>query len=166
MTPAIGTPTKQDVTTKGKKRIRGGALLWPVGVWSLKGDIYASLRKTASPDITPPGYCHFGKFLDKEYFKQLTSEYISTEMFHGRTRRVWKQSRADNHMFDCRVYATAMADKLGLTRKSPDAWERLADTLGVPMNVVVPSEEEDAPSLVVKTLPRRKRAHRRSNFMR
>lgn len=131
--PAIGTPTKVDVTYSGEK-VRRGATLWPIGTWSLKAEFYAALRKEGGkPGLEqyPPGFCHFGTFLDEEYFRQITSEYLDEELFRGRTRRVWKKYR-ENHLLDCRIYNMAMADYLGLTRLTPEEWSFLAAQRGVP----------------------------------
>ena len=38
----------------------------------------------------PPGYCHFGRFLDENYFKQITSEVLDEEVYRGRARKVWR----------------------------------------------------------------------------
>lgn len=138
--PAIGTPTRVDITLAGK-RIRRGATLWPVGTWPLKGDFYSYLRKPGradGADADPPGYCHFGGFLDLNYFKQITAEYLGEEKFKGRTRRRWMPSRDDNHFLDCRVYATAMAEYLGLSRMTAEQWARVASTRGVPAELADP----------------------------
>lgn len=132
--PPIGTPTKVDIN-RGGRRIRRGAYLWPVGTWALKGEFYSHLRKDglkAGKEIDPPGYCHFGEFLDEQYFRQITAEYVITETYRGRSRRAWKQAFADNHLLDCRVYAMAMAEHLGLTRMTQEDWSLLALQRGVP----------------------------------
>ena len=47
--PAIGTPVKRDVDYDGVKV--GEVLLWPVGTWDMKSELYAALAKTiAGPD--------------------------------------------------------------------------------------------------------------------
>jgi hypothetical protein len=56
----------KDIDLDGRKL--GFAKLWPVGTWSLKGHWYEDLRregKAAGREVDPPGYCHFGKFLDE-----------------------------------------------------------------------------------------------------
>ncbi len=139
LAPAIGTPTKVDISLRGKK-ISNGALLWPVGTWPLKAELYANLRKVgraAGQEQDPPGYCHFGIWLDEPYFKQITSEYLATETFRGRTRRVWKEA-GPNHLLDCRVYAMAMAEYLGLTRMPPAGWAKLRAERSVPLPLAQP----------------------------
>ena len=133
--PAVGTPTKVNVTLRGKKQ-KGGANLWPVGTWDLKAEFYANLRKDgrkAGQELDPPGYCHFGGFLDEAYFLQLTSEHLAEERRKGRVSKVWQQvSGRPNHILDCRVYAMAMAEHLGLARKTREQWLQLAQLLHVP----------------------------------
>lgn len=144
--PAIGTPTKQDINLRGKK-IRGGAELWPVGTWPLKAEFYANLRKVgraAGQEQDPPGYCHFGVFLVESYFRMITSEYLADAIYKGRKRRVWKQA-GPNHALDCRVYAMAMAEYLGITRMRGDAWARLKAQRGVPQQLAQPDLLAPAP---------------------
>ena len=132
-TPAIGTPSKVDIRIGGKKK-RRGATLWPVGTWSLKAEFYTNLRKvgmSGGQEFDPPGYCHFGAFLGINFFKQITAEYLTDELHRGRRRKVWKES-GENHLLDCRIYGMAMADHLGLHRKTETDWLMLAKERGVP----------------------------------
>ncbi|BBE74352.1 phage terminase large subunit family protein [Oharaeibacter diazotrophicus] len=154
--PAIGTATPVDINYKGKKT-KNGALLWPVGNYSLKSLFYARLRKdgvSAGADVDPPGYCHFGDFLDEVYFRQVTSESVVVKKRGGRTTRVWEE-HGPNHLLDCRVGNMALAElpHLGLSRMTEDDWKRLATERGVPeaalddlfrpRPLAAPSEAED-----------------------
>jgi phage terminase large subunit GpA-like protein len=79
-TPAIGTPTPVSITLKGKK-IKGKAMVWPVGTYSLKGTYYDNLRKDgarAGKEIDPPGYCHHHQGCDENFFRQQTAESVKT----------------------------------------------------------------------------------------
>ncbi|KAI93927.1 terminase GpA [Rhodomicrobium udaipurense JA643] len=133
--PALGSPTLQDIDYGGRK-IKKGAQKWTVGTWPLKATFYSDLRKDglkAGREIDPPGYCHFGTWLDEVYFRQITSEYVSDEKFKGRNRKVWKiKFREENHWLDCRVYNMALAEYLGLSRMTADDWAVLAKERGVP----------------------------------
>ncbi len=125
-TPIIGSPSKVDVSLRGRK-LRGGARLWPVGTWTLKAILYANLRKEGRRDgaeMDPPGYCHFGEDLDERYFQQLTAEFLKDREVKGRVIREWVASGA-NHFHDCRVYNMAMAEHLGLGRLGPEQWAAL-----------------------------------------
>ena len=134
--PAIGTPTLVDINLSGKK-VKKGAKVWAVGTWPLKGAVYEDLRREgrrAGREIDPPGYMHFGSWLDETFFRQLTSEYLSEERHRGQTRRVWKirSSERDNHFLDCEVYTRALAEYLGQSRMTSDDWAVLAERHGMP----------------------------------
>jgi phage terminase large subunit GpA-like protein len=134
--PALGTPTKVSITLKGKK-LKGGVSLWPVGTWDLKAEFYADLRKEgrrAGQEVDPPGYVHFGEFLDEPYFRQITSETLADSKVRGRIVKIWKEL-GPNHLLDARVYSHALAEHLGLTRKTKDDWLQLAKRYSLPTEV-------------------------------
>lgn len=131
--PAIGTPTQVDVKMNGKK-IKRGATLWPVGTWSLKATFYTNLAKEgrkSGAEVDPDGYCHHHAGCDERYFKQQTAEYLKATTVRGRTVKMWVES-GPNHLLDCRIYAMAMAEYLGLSRLKADDWAALAKERGVP----------------------------------
>jgi phage terminase large subunit GpA-like protein len=144
--PAIGTPAQVDITQSGKK-IKKGATLWPIGGWSLKATFYTNLNKDgrkADQLVDPPGYCHYHKDFDEVAFKQVTAEYLVTVTRKGRSFREWKESGA-NHLLDCRVYAMAAADYLGMNRMTEDQWKQLAQLRGVPAVLQTPDLVAPAP---------------------
>lgn len=131
--PAIGTPTPVEIKLTGKK-IKNGATLWPVGTWSLKSVFYTNLgkeRATADQAADPGGYCHYHMGCDERFFRQQTAESLKLTTFKGRQVRMWHEN-GPNHLLDCRVYAQAMAEYLGLTRMTVDQWAMLAQERGVP----------------------------------
>jgi len=142
--PALGQPKPVDIDFKGKK-IHRGAMVWAVGTWPLKGAFYAQLRKdgiAAGLDANPPGYCHFGWWQDEVYFRQITSEYLASETYRGRVRRVWKpRIGEENHLLDCEVYNAALADYLGLSRMTAGQWRKIAADRGFPNGVDLFSPE-------------------------
>lgn len=146
--PALGTGTPVDIDFNNK-RIRNGALVWGVGTWSLKGAFYDDLRKegrAAGQDKDPPGYRHFGTWLDEVYFRQITSEYLGNENFKGRVRRVWKvRIGEENHFLDCAIYNDALADYLGVSRLTPEEWASLASDRAAPEVVKNPDLFSPAP---------------------
>jgi phage terminase large subunit GpA-like protein len=78
----------------------------------------------------PPGFCHFGRFLDENYFKQITSEYLEDGVFRGRKRKTWKQRpHRDNHFLDCRVGNIAGAHAYFTSFKADD-WAARAKERG------------------------------------
>jgi phage terminase large subunit GpA-like protein len=133
--PAIGLPKLVDIDLGGRK-VKQGCKLWSVGTWPLKGAFYADLRKEglfSGRDNDPEGFCRFGTWLDENYFKQITAEYLADEMLRGRSRKVWKlRLGRDNHLLDCRIYNIAMAEHLGVTRMTADDWAVLEERRGAP----------------------------------
>lgn len=147
--PAIGQPSPVDIDFNGR-RIRNGAMVWGVGTWSLKGAFYADLRKEPRADgvglAFPPGYCHFGGWMDEVYFRQITSEYLASETFRGRERRIWKiRNGEENHLLDCEIYGAALADYLGVSRMTPEDWTRLIGQRATPELVKNPDMFAPAP---------------------
>lgn len=142
--PALGQPKPVDIDFRGKK-ISRGAMVWAVGTWPLKGAFYAQLRKdgvAAGQPVNPPGYCHFAWWQDEVYFRQITSEYLASETYRGRVRRVWKpRVGEENHLLDCEIYNAALADYLGLSRMTGDQWRRIAADRGFPKGVDLLSPE-------------------------
>ena len=139
--PPIGTPKLVDINLAGQK-VKGGAKLWPIGTWPLKGTFYADLNKMGAISGAlgdPEGYCHFGEWLDETYFRQLTAEYLAEEGVKGRRRKIWKTrpSQSDNHFLDCRIYNLALAEYLGLSSTSPAEWADLARRRGMPEAAIV-----------------------------
>jgi phage terminase large subunit GpA-like protein len=75
-----------------------------IGVDAAKETIYARLRLTEPG----PGFCHFPKGRDPEFFSQLTAERQVTRYVKGRPTREWRLAGGmRNEALDCRVYATA-----------------------------------------------------------
>ncbi|MDG4854578.1 MULTISPECIES: terminase gpA endonuclease subunit [unclassified Mesorhizobium] len=130
--PAISVPAKKSVTKRGKRKRFGSAMLWPVGTWGLKSELFANLHKPglrSGEPADPPGYVHFGDFLPKEYFLQLTAEAFVAEVVRGKFHEEWKRLRPDNHCLDAQVYAMAMAEMLGLSTNRADDWAALRERL-------------------------------------
>lgn len=132
--PAVsGTPSKVAINLRGKKA--GSVSLWPIGTWDLKGEFYADLRKDGRKsglEVDPPGFCHFGNFLTEGYFRQITAESLVEVRARGRSTRVWKD-HGPNHLLDARIYARALAEHLGLSRKTQDQWAQLAQRWQLPI---------------------------------
>lgn len=139
LAPLLGLPTKQDVDFDGKK-VKGGVMLWPVGDWTGKSTVYANLRKEGPTDGREQfeiGYCHFSKKHDEQFFKQLTAEHLVTHTRGGREVKEWVLSPGvRNEALDCRKYALAAAEHLGMSQMDPEDWMELVKERG--------GEEEDA----------------------
>lgn len=85
------------------RRNKARVALGIVGVDTAKGLIFSRLGLSEFG----PGYMHFSRDLDDEYFRQLTSEKLMTKHIKGVPVRVWKKVRARNEALDCEVYAIA-----------------------------------------------------------
>lgn len=137
--PFIGTPKKVDVKFNGK-RIPRGVMLWPVGGFPLKADLYSTIRRTmvASEDMAPdgvgPGLMVLPGEVDIGYCEQLTAEHlVEKEQRNGVIVKTWeKLTGRPNEALDIACYARAMAYHLKLDRKTPDQWAALrAERLAV-----------------------------------
>lgn len=78
-------------------------ILYPVGVDTAKELIYSRLRQ----DTAGPGYCHFPKSYDEEWFLQLTAERKVKRYHKGFLKVEWEKIRPRNEALDCRVLAQA-----------------------------------------------------------
>lgn len=118
---------RQDKSYQGKVKKRGAAI-WPVHVWSLKGELYANLRKEATSEGLPPGYCHFPESHPDAYYQQLTADYLHQSEHKGRLVNEWR-TRGENHWHDCRIYARAALyraeQRNDLVYGDAAAWARL-----------------------------------------
>jgi phage terminase large subunit GpA-like protein len=106
---ALSAPQLQDFDWRGK-RIRKGVQRWDAGSYNLKLRFYAYLNRGLQVDgtesVAPAGFCHFGSFLDENYFRQITAEHVA---FDDAGNRIWKAHYDDNHWLDCRVLNMALA---------------------------------------------------------
>jgi len=85
--------------------------LWSVGVDTAKEIVYSRLRIKEQG----AGYCHFPKHYTDEYFKQLTAEKVVKKYHKGFHRREWIKVRPRNEALDCRVYALAALNIMGIS---------------------------------------------------
>jgi phage terminase large subunit GpA-like protein len=148
--PPLGQPSLQDIALDGRK-IAQGCRVWPVGTWPLKGDVYLALEKAPplNPSRSVPGLCHFGEWVDEEYFRQLTAAHLEDVTVRGIvTNRRWVDLR-ENHFLDCRVYNTALAHHLGLISMSPTEWAVVERARGRPIDPPAPlfDRQPDEPVL-------------------
>jgi phage terminase large subunit GpA-like protein len=155
--PAIGTPSLQDIDLGGRK-LAQGARVWPIGTWPLKTSLYLDLGKQrlGEHDKPPEGYCHFGGWVDEQYFQQLCAAHLEDIKVRGLPAgKRWVDLR-ENHFLDDRVYNIALAEYLGLSIMTEAEWSALArhrglppaaseETLFTPRAEVVPLSEPDPP---------------------
>lgn len=173
--PFIGAPKKVDVKWNGK-RVPKGAVIWPVGTFALKSDLYAAIRRTIRGQ-NEDGQWEAGAMilpgdLDLGYAEQLTSEHmVEVESRSGVMTRRWeKLAGRPNEALDIACYARAMAYHLRLDRLTPDQWAALraercpAETGQADLFDVAPIAPASAPASRVGTAaaarPRRTRRTR------
>lgn len=127
--PALGTPAVRDVDYAGKKI--GGVLLWPVGTFDLKAEIYAGLRSfIAGPDADgrwPAGTLLYNETCDLAYFEQLTAERLADRKHRsGAVSKEWViGAQRRNEALDIAVGARALAHHLADGLSAQD-WLNLA----------------------------------------
>lgn len=126
--PALGTPRARDIDFDGRKI--GEIQLWPVGTWDLKSELYAALAKTiAGPSdagVWPAGCCRFPDIADRDYFEQLTREFLAERRTRtGVTMREWRKAPGANEQHDLAIYARALAHVLSDPLSEAD-WDALA----------------------------------------
>jgi len=99
--PIIGRPSKNNI---------GKINLFPVGTDTAKELLFARLKI----DEPGAGYCHFPLDREEEYFRMLTAEKKVLRYFKGRPKREWVKTRQRNEALDCRVYAMAALQVMGI----------------------------------------------------
>ena len=102
--------------------------LFMVGVDVCKETLFARLKKKEPG----PGYFHFPKHYDKDYFDGLTAEEVLTKYKNGHPIRVWLKKKARNEPIDINNYAYAAFKLL-----SPN-WEALTHRFKCPAMEDVP----------------------------
>jgi phage terminase large subunit GpA-like protein len=167
---AVGVAGVVEVGTLGKKR-KIGLNVWPVGTHMLKAELYRWLNLDYDIETVgeeqiahfPPGYCFFPAY-DIEYFEQLTAEQLVTTWKKNIPKREWQKTRRRNEALDCRIYARAAANVIGLDRWKESVWTSYEKRLHVTRttdpkpeaevpDVGIPISPNDAPKPVEKSTP-------------
>jgi phage terminase large subunit GpA-like protein len=120
----VSPPKAVDTARSGKKIT--GVKCWSVGVSLIKTEIYGWLKlQHIDNEEYPNGYCHFPMY-DETHFKSLTAEKVEyVKNKKGYTVPSWVKHYARNERLDCRVYARAAANVLGIDRLTDHAWDKL-----------------------------------------
>jgi phage terminase large subunit GpA-like protein len=153
--------TGRQLVSKPSLNNRFRVMLFTLGVDTAKELIFARLQI----EEFGPGYMHFNRKCDDEYFKQLTAEKQVTKFSKGFPTKVWMKVRSRNEMLDCEVYALAAFTLLNahMESLSRDLQERANSlTQSIDSNTSAEDEEDNEP--IVKKLAIRK-ISRSSNWM-
>jgi len=103
------SPPRQIDYNKNGKKI-GRLKQWNIGVSLLKGEFYSWLNLEPNTDGTYPNcYCHFLQY-DQRFFEGITAEQYIPRLHK------WKKIYERNEPLDCRIYARAAANIVGLDR--------------------------------------------------
>lgn len=101
--PVAGKPSKVGTD--------GNVTLIPVGTYQAKDLVVGRLKI----EQAGPGFCHFPKRYEQEYFEQITAEVVIKKVDpKGYEVREWHKKRARNEALDCRVYGTAALYSTGI----------------------------------------------------
>lgn len=147
----LGIPTAADVTHAGSK-IKRGVRVWPVGVSTLKTELYGWLNLNGAGDdgVYPPGYCHFPQY-DEQYFKMLTAEQLmKRKNKKGQTVYEWVKTYERNEALDCRNYARAAAAMIGLDRFKDEDWELDGAVVPRPKSNITQPNQNAAPTAYMR----------------
>jgi phage terminase large subunit GpA-like protein len=120
----ISTPSTVDVAPAGKKI--GSLQIWPVGVGLLKSELYGFLKQGINPETgeIPYGYCHFPQYAP-DYFRGLTAEKLQYTDKKGVRKYEWVKHFTRNEPLDCRVYARAAAEVIGISRLRTEDYQAM-----------------------------------------
>lgn len=141
----LSAPKTVDVTLGGQKV--GKVKLFNVGVSLLKSELYGWLKlEKIETETAPPGYCHFPQY-GAEYFKGLTGEQLELKRNKkGYIEYSWVKKYDRNEPLDCRVYARAAAELCGLSRLTPEGWERMRTGYNMKQKEVFANKKKRAAS--------------------
>ncbi|MGU3539992.1 phage terminase large subunit family protein [Methylobacterium sp. A54F] len=102
----------------------------------LKMALYRNLLK---PDPAEPGYVHFPRGLDDEYFRQLTAERrTAVKRFGAEVYRWIKDPGQANEALDTHLQAETAANRLGLRGMPDRRWDKLEAEREHPLAEPVP----------------------------
>jgi phage terminase large subunit GpA-like protein len=124
--PANGTPVNRPFRNAAG-HVVGGAMLHPVGAFSLKKEVLTALGRTISEE-TQPGTTRYPMDADIGYFEQMTAETLVTRTKRStrEASQIWvKKEGQANEALDIAVYARAMAHLLAVFRSTPEQWKSL-----------------------------------------
>ena len=126
--PGWGRPIVEKPQRKQSGKDARKVDLFLVGTDEAKLVVMRRLARTVAHDPEKPdqgGHCYFPTDRDAEWYKQITSEKLTTRYVKGQPVREWKKpDKARNEALDCRVYA------LSALKIMAPSFKRLAERLG------------------------------------
>lgn len=124
MATFVSQPRQVDTSKSGKKI--GIVKVWNVGVSLIKTELYGWLKlQHIDGEDFQHGYCHFPMY-DEQHFRSLTAEQVEyVKNKKGFNVLSWVKKYERNERLDCRVYARAAANVIGIDRLTDDDWAKL-----------------------------------------
>lgn len=150
----VGLPRKGEVTVRGKK-IPSGLKIWPLGIDHEKAALYRRLAFKMPEDgkAFTPGFIHFPKTCDLDYFRGLCSEELKTKVVNGFAKFYWEKIYDRNEKLDTMVYAYGAFAIKGYDRVGPEYWNSLEMDLGVKFDSLEVEVEEKIEGYAIKHVP-------------
>lgn len=104
-----------------------GLSVWQVNTGMIKQETYGFLKLECDEGGgVPAGYCHFPQY-DQHYFRMLTAEQLQKKKnAKGYTVYEWHKIFERNEALDCRVYARAATNIIGVDSWQDSDWESFA----------------------------------------
>jgi phage terminase large subunit GpA-like protein len=160
---------------KASRTAKSRALVFIVGVDTIKSTLYGRLQKVTEPGA---GYIHLPHSADEDFATQLTSEKSRTTYVRGRPQVVWelKTKNTRQEAQDCWVYAYAAF----IGRRGPELLKKLAKRASrvvrgapdpqAPSSADVEAQPAEAPQQVQaaeqpQAKPKKVAPHRRTGFV-
>lgn len=125
----LKAPSAVNYSDAGK--VIGSTRLWNVGSSVLKSETYGFLKQRISDGVVPYGYCHFPQY-DETHFKNLTAEELRIVIDKkGKDVQAWVlPSGKRNEQLDCRNYARAAAEIVGISTFSIEDFDDFINSYG------------------------------------
>ena len=134
---AIGAPSKiKAAPAQPGRKARPAALVYPIGAYGLKQQLYAGLNGTLDgpndDGVWPMGAVRYPHEMTQADCRQLTAESLTpVKKKDGSTELNWvKRAGEANEMLDIWVYSRAMASQLKIDSYKREHWERIAAERG------------------------------------
>lgn len=151
----IGNARMGEVKVNGKK-IKTGLKVWNVCVDMAKTELFRQLNlaMSESGNAAPPGYFHFNRSLNLDWFRGLCSEELRVTKVKGFDKYHFEKTYRRNEPLDCVVYGRACISILGGDRWKPSKWKEFLEDLGVEETLLAAEErKQDALAIEMAVTP-------------
>lgn len=99
-------------------------------------------------ELGPVNYCHFPKEYQEEHYRRLVAEKkVSNVNRRGYEQSEWKKTYVRNEQLDCRVYAIAAAEIMGLSRFTDLDYDKMVGKVDAPKVIKKKPNNRNLPGL-------------------